>query len=66
MTTRRKTLGFLGGVAMAALTATAAFAQEVTLKLEHFLPAADQQMSKTVTFCNKYFSAINNFTADLG
>ena len=39
MTTRRKTLGFLGGVAMAALTATAAFAQEVTLKLEHFLPA---------------------------
>ena len=39
MTTRRKTLGFLGGVAMAAMTATAAFAQEVTLKLEHFLPA---------------------------
>lgn len=39
MTTRRTILGFMGGIALAAVAATGAFAQEVTLKLEHFLPA---------------------------
>ncbi|MHA6262914.1 TRAP transporter substrate-binding protein [Arenibacterium sp. CAU 1754] len=43
MTNRRTLLGFVGGVAMAALatgfTATSAMAQEVTLKLHQFLPA---------------------------
>lgn len=43
MTNRRKLLGFVGGAAIAALAtgfaATSAVAQEVTLKLHHFLPA---------------------------
>jgi TRAP-type C4-dicarboxylate transport system substrate-binding protein len=39
MTKRRTILGLVGGVAMAALTGFAAQAQEVTLKLHHFLPA---------------------------
>ncbi len=39
MTTRRTVLGALSGVAFAALTATGALAQEVTLKLHQFLPA---------------------------
>ncbi len=39
MTQRRTVFGIMGGVAFAALTATSAFAQEVVLKLEHFLPA---------------------------
>ncbi len=39
MTTRRTILGFMGGVALAAVTATGAMAQEVTLKLHQFLPA---------------------------
>lgn len=39
MTTRRTVLGLAGGVAVAALSATGALAQEVTLKLHHFLPA---------------------------
>jgi TRAP-type C4-dicarboxylate transport system substrate-binding protein len=39
MTNRRNILGIMGGVALATLSATSAFAQEVTLKLEHFLPA---------------------------
>lgn len=39
MTTRRTVLRFAGGVAAAALAATGALAQEVTLKLHHFLPA---------------------------
>ncbi|WP_238365106.1 TRAP transporter substrate-binding protein [Mesobacterium pallidum] len=38
MTTRRKVLGALGGVALAAMAATGALAQEVTLKLHQFLP----------------------------
>jgi C4-dicarboxylate-binding protein DctP len=36
---RRTIFGALGGAALAALAATGALAQEVTLKLEHFLPA---------------------------
>lgn len=39
MTTRRKVLGAVGATAMAALCATSAFAEEVTLKLHQFLPA---------------------------
>ncbi|MGB3280644.1 MAG: TRAP transporter substrate-binding protein [Pseudorhodobacter sp.] len=39
MTNRRTVLGAFGGVAMAALMATGAYAQEVTLKLHQFLPA---------------------------
>jgi len=39
MTIRRTFLGALGGVAVAALLATGAVAQEVTLKLHQFLPA---------------------------
>jgi TRAP-type C4-dicarboxylate transport system substrate-binding protein len=39
MVHRRTILGALGGVALAAVAATGALAQEVTLKLEHFLPA---------------------------
>lgn len=39
MTNRRTLLGAVGGVAIAALTMTSAFAQEVTLKLHQFLPA---------------------------
>ncbi len=39
MTIRRTFLGALGGVALAALLATGAAAQEVTLKLHQFLPA---------------------------
>ena len=43
MTTRRKMMGLVGGLALAAmtagLTATTAMAQEVTLKLHQFLPA---------------------------
>ncbi len=39
MTQRRTLLGFLGGAALVAMSATGAMAQEVTLKLEHFLPA---------------------------
>ncbi|MEZ5910907.1 MAG: TRAP transporter substrate-binding protein [Paracoccaceae bacterium] len=39
MTTRRSVLGFLGGVAVAAMAATGALAQDVTLKLHQFLPA---------------------------
>lgn len=39
MTTRRTILGALGSVAMLALTAGTATAQEVTLKLHQFLPA---------------------------
>ncbi|MGX9357267.1 TRAP transporter substrate-binding protein [Roseobacteraceae bacterium S113] len=39
MTTRRTLLGALSGVALAALTAGGAMAQEVTLKLHQFLPA---------------------------
>lgn len=37
MTTRRTVLSALGGVALGALTATGALAQEVTLRLHHFL-----------------------------
>ncbi len=39
MTNRRNLLGIMGGVALAALTATSALAQEVTLRLHQFLPA---------------------------
>ena len=39
MTKRRTILGIMGGAALAALSATGAFAQEFTLKLEQFLPA---------------------------
>lgn len=39
MTTRRKLFGFAAGVAMTALSAGGAFAQDVTLKLHQFLPA---------------------------
>lgn len=39
MTNRRTILGALGGVAIAALTAAPALAQDVTLKLHQFLPA---------------------------
>lgn len=39
MTNRRTLLGAMGGVAIAALMATGAMAQEVTLKLHQFLPA---------------------------
>ena len=39
MTTRRKLLGAFGVAAIAALSATSAMAQEVTLKLHQFLPA---------------------------
>jgi len=39
MTKRRKLLGAMGGVALAALAASGALAQEVTLKLHQFLPA---------------------------
>ncbi|GHF33475.1 TRAP transporter substrate-binding protein [Seohaeicola zhoushanensis] len=39
MTKRRTVLGLLGGAAIGALAASAAFAQEVTLKLHQFLPA---------------------------
>lgn len=39
MTNRRTVLGVFGGAAMAALMATGAYAQEVTLKLHQFLPA---------------------------
>lgn len=39
MTNRRTILGLMGGVAMAAVSATGALAQEVTLKLHQFLPA---------------------------
>ena len=39
MTTRRTVLGALTGVAFAALSATGALAQDVTLKLHQFLPA---------------------------
>ena len=39
MTTRRKLLGAFGVAAIAALSATSAMAQEVTLKLHKFLPA---------------------------
>ena len=38
MTTRRLLLGVLGSATLAALSATSAMAQEVTLKLQHFLP----------------------------
>lgn len=38
MTNRRTLLGALSGVAVIALSATSALAQDVTLKLEHFLP----------------------------
>ena len=39
MTTRRMIMGAMSGVAIAALTATGALAQEVTLRLHQFLPA---------------------------
>jgi len=39
MTNRRTILGFMGGAALLALTTVGAQAQEVTLKLHHFLPA---------------------------
>lgn len=39
MTKRRVFMGAMGGVALAALTATGALAQEVTLRLHQFLPA---------------------------
>ncbi|MGH1368407.1 MAG: TRAP transporter substrate-binding protein [Maritimibacter sp.] len=39
MTNRRTILGFAAGVAMAALSAGGAFAQDVTLKMHQFLPA---------------------------
>lgn len=39
MTTRRTLLAAVGGVAFVAMTASASFAQEVTLKLHQFLPA---------------------------
>ncbi len=39
MTKRRTLLGFMGGAALVAMTATGALAQEVTLKLHQFLPA---------------------------
>ena len=39
MTTRRKLLGAAGAVALMAMGATSAMAQEVTLKLHQFLPA---------------------------
>jgi C4-dicarboxylate-binding protein DctP len=39
MTKRRTFIGMLGGAAIAMTAAGSAFAQEVTLKLEHFLPA---------------------------
>ena len=35
---RRKILGAVGGVTLAALSATSAFAQEVTLRMHQFLP----------------------------
>jgi TRAP-type C4-dicarboxylate transport system substrate-binding protein len=38
MIARRTILGLAGGVALAAMSATGALAQEVTLKLHHFLP----------------------------
>ena len=38
MNNRRKLLGFVGAAAMAAFGATPALAQDVTLKLHHFLP----------------------------
>jgi len=40
MKSRRSILGLIGGVALGALVVGAATAQEVTLKLTHFLPAA--------------------------
>ena len=39
MTTRRKLLGAAGAAAIVALSATSAFAENVTLKLHQFLPA---------------------------
>ncbi len=39
MTKRKTILGLAAGVAVSALCAGAGFAQEVTLKMEHFLPA---------------------------
>jgi TRAP-type C4-dicarboxylate transport system substrate-binding protein len=39
MTKRKTILGLAAGLAFSALSTTGAFAQEVTLKLEHFLPA---------------------------
>jgi len=39
MTTRRKLLGAVGAAAIAAMSASSAFAQDVTLKLHQFLPA---------------------------
>ena len=39
MYTRKNFLGLMSGAALAVVTAGAAVAQEVTLKLEHFLPA---------------------------
>lgn len=39
MTKRNKMLNLLGGAAFAAMAATGAMAQEVTLKLHQFLPA---------------------------
>jgi len=39
MTTRRTIMSAMGGVAIAALTASGAMAQEVTLRLHQFLPA---------------------------
>lgn len=39
MTNRRTILGFMGGVALAFVGASSAYAQEVTLKLHQFLPA---------------------------
>ncbi|MEP1329508.1 TRAP transporter substrate-binding protein [Pseudophaeobacter sp.] len=39
MTTRRKLLGAAGATALAALCATSAFAENVTLKMHQFLPA---------------------------
>ncbi|WP_293577248.1 TRAP transporter substrate-binding protein [Phaeobacter sp.] len=39
MTTRRKLLGAAGAMALVAMSATSAVAQEVTLKLHQFLPA---------------------------
>ena len=39
MYTRKNFLGLMSGAALAVVAAGAAVAQEVTLKLEHFLPA---------------------------
>lgn len=39
MTKRKTLIGLLGGAAIAVVAAGAAIAQEVTLKMEHFLPA---------------------------